>query len=99
MGGECPSSLPGATPVLVTEAEMMVFFSHADLFRSGSNIDEDHRELIFPELTGFIWFDDVYCTGDEASIVDCDREPINEHDCSHDEDAACVCYNFLGDVG
>ena len=78
---------------------MLVFFSHADLFRSGSNIDEDYRELIFPELTGFIWFDDVYCTGDEASIVDCDREPINEHDCSHDEDAACVCYNFLGEVG
>ena len=41
--------------------------------------------------------DDVECTGEEASLVDC---PFNENsDCTHSEDAAVICGLVQGILG
>ena len=34
--------------------------------------------------------DDLECSGDEASLFECDMK-TGSHDCTHDEDAAVVC--------
>jgi len=38
---------------------------------------------------GAIWLDEVGCTGDEPSLLDCAK--VETHDCSHEHDAGVVC--------
>ncbi|KAK3090315.1 hypothetical protein FSP39_010872, partial [Pinctada imbricata] len=40
---------------------------------------------------GVIWLDDVECTGNETSIVDCPHRPWADHNCGHTEDAGVNC--------
>ncbi|XP_071504522.1 uncharacterized protein [Diadema antillarum] len=40
---------------------------------------------------GTILLDDVRCTGDEPSLLDCQHRPLGEHNCSPSEDAGVVC--------
>ena len=44
--------------------------------------------------TGPIWLDDVVCSGDEATLLDCPRRNLGEvgrHNCSHAEDIGVTC--------
>ena len=38
-----------------------------------------------------IYLDDVQCTGNEASLLDCDRSRIGEHDCGMSDGAGVRC--------
>lgn len=38
-----------------------------------------------------IWLDNLVCSGDENSLVDCRRNRIGDHNCNHDQDAGLVC--------
>ena len=42
-------------------------------------------------LTSPIYLDDVNCSGNEASILDCQHRPIGQHDCGHSEDVYLSC--------
>ena len=45
----------------------------------------------YGRCTGPIWLDDVKCQGDELSLTQCLHSFWGEHDCTHTEDAGCVC--------
>ena len=61
---------------------------------------EDRSSLT--QLTGVVWLDNVMCDGTEASLFDCNRNTLFDNNCvrfDQDDDAACACFGFLGDVG
>ena len=41
--------------------------------------------------TGLIWLDDLQCTGDEMSLINCTHRGWRVHDCSHLHDVSIVC--------
>ena len=41
--------------------------------------------------SGFIFLDEVQCTGNESSLSQCPHGGIANHDCSHFEDAGVIC--------
>ena len=41
--------------------------------------------------TGEIWLDEVFCTGSESELLDCNHDGIGVHDCDHFEDASVRC--------
>ncbi len=49
----------------------------------------------FTDGNGSIWLDDVQCSGDEARLVNCNAQPIGQHNCSHIEDAGVNCTSEL----
>lgn len=45
----------------------------------------------FGEGQGNIWLDDVQCSGEETSILQCNHNPLGTNNCGHSEDAGVVC--------
>ncbi|KAH3795527.1 hypothetical protein DPMN_149082 [Dreissena polymorpha] len=45
--------------------------------------------------SGQILLDDLNCSGEETSILQCQHKPIGENDCTHDEDVGVAC-NYVG---
>ena len=51
--------------------------------------------LKFGPGNGTIWLDNVYCTGNESSILECDHGGLLQHDCDNSEDIGVVCTSKL----
>ena len=51
---------------------------------------------MFGDGTGPILLDEVQCTGNESSLSQCPHYGIENHDCSHEEDAGVICFNVSG---
>ncbi len=49
----------------------------------------------FTDGTGSIWLDNVQCSGNEARLVNCNTQPIGQHNCGHTEDAGVNCISEL----
>ncbi|KAM6966207.1 uncharacterized protein LKV04_018700 isoform 3-T3 [Tautogolabrus adspersus] len=49
------------------------------------------KEAFFGEGTGHILLDEVDCSGNEASLIECLAREMGKHDCKHSEDAGVIC--------
>uniref|UniRef100_A0A673B6Z9 Soluble scavenger receptor cysteine-rich domain-containing protein SSC5D n=1 Tax=Sphaeramia orbicularis TaxID=375764 RepID=A0A673B6Z9_9TELE len=38
-----------------------------------------------------IWLDNVWCSGSESSILNCQHNRLGDHDCNHGEDVGVIC--------
>ena len=45
----------------------------------------------FGEGSGPIWYDNVRCSGNEASITQCAHDGLGVHNCDHRQDAGVIC--------
>ena len=45
----------------------------------------------FGEGSGTIWLDDLLCSGNESSLLQCPHNGIRINNCQHSEDAGVVC--------
>ena len=45
----------------------------------------------FGEGTDRILLDDVVCTGDEATLLECSHKEFGDANCAHSEDAGVIC--------
>ena len=55
--------------------------------------DEAFQSARFGEGIDPILLDNVQCVGTEASLNDCSKNDIGDHNCGHHEDAGVVCSN------
>ena len=67
----------------------MVVEPYSCLLSFTDSIPIRHGE--FGEGNGSILLDNLRCTGDEESLLECDGGEIGVHDCSHSEDAGVRC--------
>ena len=54
-----------------------------------------HHSAHFGQGSGQILLDDLWCTGREASLLECSHNGINSHNCGHSEDASVTCECYL----
>ncbi|XP_065814388.1 deleted in malignant brain tumors 1 protein-like isoform X1 [Labrus bergylta] len=47
--------------------------------------------VVFGEGTDPILLDEVTCSGSERSLLDCQHDGYQNHDCTHDQDAGVIC--------
>ena len=50
-----------------------------------------HRGAFFGTGSGPIFLDNVVCRGTESSLLQCNTNPIRQHNCNHSEDAGVRC--------
>uniref|UniRef100_A0A672HCY3 SRCR domain-containing protein n=1 Tax=Salarias fasciatus TaxID=181472 RepID=A0A672HCY3_SALFA len=48
---------------------------------------------------GPIWYDDLFCIGNESSISDCRHSGLGVHNCNHNEDISVVCEGKVRLIG
>lgn len=65
-----------------------VFFSPSV---HGSGVAKARVMAYFGEGTGPIHVDNVKCSGEERSLVDCIKQAPGTHNCRHSEDAGVIC--------
>ena len=57
------------------------------------------RNAVFGRGTGTIWLDDLWCSGTESALLDCNRryQTLGNHNCGHSEDASvrCLCKDSI----
>jgi len=41
--------------------------------------------------TGPIWLDNVHCSGNETSLINCAHNGLGVHNCGHGEDVSILC--------
>ena len=46
----------------------------------------------FGQGNNSVLLDDVMCSGNEASVLNCISNGLYQHDCNHSEDAAVLCH-------
>ena len=50
-----------------------------------------YSSAFYGQGTGTIWLDDVQCTGNEASLINCPANSLGSHNCTHAHDAGVRC--------
>ena len=50
-----------------------------------------HRKAFFGEGCGRILLDNLECTGEESSLLDCTHNGVFTHNCGHQDDAGVTC--------
>lgn len=78
--------------------ELVRYWQHTYVVRLSSAFLLDHFPIRgtssrYGRGTGEILLDNIICTGDEASLLNCGHNPLMENNCAddHSEDAAVVC--------
>ncbi|XP_047429618.1 deleted in malignant brain tumors 1 protein-like [Mugil cephalus] len=56
---------------------------------------EAKKSAFFGEGKDDIWLDDVQCTGQESSILQCTHRPFGQNNCGHGEDAGVICSDHV----
>ena len=54
-----------------------------------------HRKAFFGEGCGRIVLDNLECTGEESSLLDCSHNRVFTHNCGHQDDAGVTCKHAI----
>ena len=75
---------------LIKFYQMMLCYRSKLGYSTGIQIVSAH----FGEGTGPIWLDDVECTAEDTSLVQCDHYGMGNSDCTHSEDVSVYCGKY-----
>ena len=64
-------------------------------FSSGSAEYLTHK---YGEAEGEIWVEDLQCTGEETTLLQCEMSDFGAHACDHSEDVSIFCSDTPGAV-
>ena len=77
-----PNKFTRTTPITERESKNIHFFyTGATAFSNA----------FYGRSSGFIYLDNVGCTGTESRLVDCSHDGIGVHNCRHSEDTGIQC--------